>query len=56
MPDVTQFVPILLLILGLGVAWIVVRFVFKLAMRVFVLGCLGIIVLGLLLYFGAFGF
>jgi hypothetical protein len=56
MPDVSsvnQLIPVILLVLGLGMAWLVVRFVFKLAMRAFLLGCAGIIFLGLLLYLGA---
>jgi hypothetical protein len=55
-PSVNQLIPVILLVLGLGVAWLVVRFVFKLAMRAFVLGCVGIIFLGLLLYLGASNF
>lgn len=53
MPDTNSIIPIVMLILGLGVAWLVVRFVFKLAMRVFVMGCVGIVILGLIVYFGA---
>ncbi|MEK6255753.1 MAG: hypothetical protein N2C13_00370 [Chloroflexota bacterium] len=53
MPDTSQIIPIVMLILGLGVAWLVVRFVFKLARRVFVLGCVGIVILGLIVYLGA---
>ena len=37
------------LVLVLGIGWMVIRFVLKLAMRVFWLGCLGIVVLGTLL-------
>ena len=56
MPDTSQIIPIVMLILGLGVAWLVVRFVFKLARRVFVLGCVGIVILGLIVYLGAGSF
>ena len=53
MPDVIQIFPVLLLIVGLGVAWLIVRFVFKLAIRSFLMGCFGILLLGLFLFFAA---
>jgi hypothetical protein len=34
-------------VLGIGVAWIILRFVFKLAKRVFFIGCFGILAIGL---------
>jgi hypothetical protein len=34
-------------VLGIGVAWIVLRFIFKLAKKVFAIGCFGIIAVGL---------
>ena len=50
MPDGSQIYPVLLLIAGLGVAWLVVRFVFKLAMRSFLIGCAGILLVGLMVF------
>lgn len=40
----------ILLVLALGALWLIVRFVFKMAMRVFWLGFFGIVILGVLLY------
>ncbi len=37
---------ILVLIVVLAVVWILIRFIFKLAMRVMALGCVGILILG----------
>ncbi|MEN8241086.1 MAG: hypothetical protein ABFS17_04135 [Chloroflexota bacterium] len=34
-------------VLGIGVAWIVLRLIFKIAKKVFAIGCFGIIFLGL---------
>ena len=56
MPDVSQFPPVLLLIAGLGAAWVIVRFVFKLALRAFIIGCAGILLIGLLLFLAASNF
>ena len=50
MPDGNQIFPGLLLIGGLGVAWLIVRSVFKIAMRSFLIGCAGILFVGLFAY------
>ena len=42
-----EILDILYWILGIGAAWIVLRFVFKLAKKVFMIGCFGIVVVGL---------
>lgn len=39
-----------LLILGLSLAWLVLRFVLRLAMRVFSLGCTMILFVGVILF------
>jgi len=44
-----EILNILYWILGIGVAWIVLRFIFKVAKKVFAIGCFGIIAIGLLL-------
>ncbi len=50
MPDANQIFPGLLLIVGLGAAWLIVRSVFKIAMRSFLIGCAGILFVGLFAY------
>jgi hypothetical protein len=40
---------ILLFILALAVGWLLIRFIFKLARRVFMIGCAAIVVLGVIL-------
>jgi hypothetical protein len=47
--DTDQLVRVLVLILVLAVVWGIFKFVFKLAMRMFVFGCGAILVLGVLL-------
>jgi len=42
--------PGLISILVLGMVWIVIRTVFKLAMKVFMVGCVAIVLLGSLAY------
>lgn len=37
---------VLVFILALAVGWLLIRFIFKLAMRVFVIGCAVILLLG----------
>jgi hypothetical protein len=44
-----EILNILYWVLGIGVAWIVLRFIFKLAKKVFAIGCFGIIAIGVLL-------
>lgn len=51
--QINQFIPMLIIVIGLGAAWLVTRFVFKTAKRIFSLGCAGIVILGLILYMGA---
>jgi hypothetical protein len=40
----------MLLVLALGSLWVILRFVFKMAMRVFMFGLYGIVILGALAY------
>jgi ABC-type iron transport system FetAB permease component len=42
---------ILLVIILLVVGWVVLRFIFKIAKRVFMLGCVAILVVGAFLFF-----
>lgn len=42
-----EILDILYWVLGIGVAWIVLRLIFKIAKKVFAIGCFGIIFLGL---------
>ena len=42
---------ILLVIILLVVGWVLLRVIFKIAMRVFMIGCLGILVIGAFLFF-----
>jgi len=44
-------IQILLLILALGVGWLLIRFIFKLAKRVFMIGCAAIVIVGVILFF-----
>jgi hypothetical protein len=48
-----QLIPILVFILVIGLIWTLLKFVLKLTSKVFSCGCLGIVVIGLLLF--AFG-
>jgi hypothetical protein len=53
--DPTGLLPALLFILVLGAVWLVIRFIFKLAMRVFMIGCVAIVLLGaFMVVFGSF--
>lgn len=40
---------IILSVLALAVIWLVIRFIFKFTMRIFMFGCIGILLLGGLL-------
>jgi hypothetical protein len=51
MPDLTT---ILIAILVLAIIWLLVKFVFKLTMRIFSCGCLLILVIGGLLFFSGY--
>jgi hypothetical protein len=54
MPDLTM---ILIGILVLGVFWLLIKFIFKLTVRIFSCGCLLILVIGAFLFLGGyFGF
>ena len=48
MPDLTL---ILIGILALAILWMVIKFIFKLTMKIFSCGCLLILVIGAFLYF-----
>ena len=58
-PALDQFLPVALFIAGLLVVWIIIRFFLRLAMRVFMLGCVLIVMIALTLaalsYFGFLG-
>jgi hypothetical protein len=49
MPD--GLLTILLIILAIAIIWMVIKFLFKLTMRIFSCGCLLILVIGGLLFF-----
>lgn len=54
MPDLTM---ILIAILVLGILWLLIKFIFKLTVRIFSCGCLLILVIGAFLFLGGyFGF
>ncbi|MGD8456218.1 MAG: hypothetical protein PVF83_07545 [Anaerolineales bacterium] len=40
---------VLLVILAVAVGWILLRFIFKIAMRIFMIGCVAIFVIGAIL-------
>ncbi len=56
MPSLEQLIWILIFIFALLLVWVVMRFLLRLATRIFMLGCLAIVIIGLvllaLLYFG----
>ena len=39
---------VLLFILAVAVGWVILRFIFKIAMRIFVVGCLAIFIIGVI--------
>lgn len=41
---------IIYIVLGVAVAWVVLRFILKLAKKIFAIGCFGIILLGAVLF------
>jgi hypothetical protein len=41
---------ILLFVLAAAVGWVILRLIFKIAMRVFVIGCLALFILGAVLF------
>jgi hypothetical protein len=49
MPD--GLITILLIILAIIIVWMVIKYIFKLTMRIFSCGCLLILVIGALLFF-----
>ncbi len=51
MPDL---ITILVAIVVIAVIWLIVKFVFKLTMRVFSCGCLLILVVGAILFFSGY--
>lgn len=50
-PQNDSLIQIVLLILALVVAWVLLRFVLRLAARIFTLGCIAIVIIGLALFF-----
>lgn len=46
--DPTSMLPALITIVVLGAIWLVIRFIFKLAMKVFMVGCFVILVIGVI--------
>lgn len=50
-PQNNSLIQIVLLILVLVVAWVLLRFVLRLASRIFTLGCLVIVIIGVALFF-----
>jgi hypothetical protein len=44
------FLRVLLLVLAAAVGWVILRLIFKIAMRVFVIGCLAFFILGAVLF------
>jgi hypothetical protein len=47
--ELSQFTPIIITILILGIAWVVLRFVLKLAGKVFSIGCTIIVFIAIVL-------
>lgn len=41
---------ILVLVIAAAIGWVLLRFIFKIAMRVFVIGCLALFMLGAVLF------
>jgi hypothetical protein len=41
--------PVIIFLIGAGIVWLVIRFILKLAMRIFWIGCIGIFVIGFLI-------
>jgi hypothetical protein len=50
LPDTTQLLYIALILVGLGILWIVLKFLLRFTMRFFACGCLGLLVLGAIAY------
>jgi hypothetical protein len=46
---INQFMPIIVTVIVLALAWVALRFVFKLASRIFSIGCTVIILIGIVL-------
>ena len=47
--DNSELVNIVYLILAIGLGWIVLRFILKLARKIFMIGCISIVLFGLFL-------
>ena len=47
--DNSELVNIVYLILAIGLGWIILRFILKLARKIFMIGCVSILLIGLLL-------
>lgn len=46
--DPTSILPALITIVVLGIIWLIIRFIFKLAMKGFMVGCFVILVIGVI--------
>ena len=46
---INQFMPIIVTVIVLALAWVALRFVFKLASRIFSIGCSIIVLIGIIL-------
>jgi hypothetical protein len=46
LPDPTQLLYVALIVVGLGILWIVLKFILRFTMRFFACGCLGLLALG----------
>ncbi|MEW6716621.1 MAG: hypothetical protein AB1345_03830 [Chloroflexota bacterium] len=49
-PTTEQTIQIILIVLGLALAWTLIRFLLRLALKIFACGCAGILAIGLLLF------
>lgn len=45
----TEFFNLILLIFAIGIGWIILRFLLKLARKIFTFGCISIVLVGLFL-------
>ena len=45
----SQFLNLILILIAIGVGWIILRFLLKLARKIFMIGCVSIVLVGLFL-------
>lgn len=45
----SQFLNLILILIAIGFGWIILRFLLKLARKIFMIGCVSIVLVGLLL-------